>query len=71
MVACMIKSVQQTGIPIAKEKLIMLITGMYKGIALFSDVGRSLHWTPSKKNKYRMRTAHAKVVPEEFWSEMW
>jgi len=71
MFAYMIKSVQRIGIPIPQEKIKMIITGKYKGIELFSDKGRPLHWLPSKKNMNRMKRAHSLVVPEEFWSELW
>uniref|UniRef100_A0A6B2KX13 VWFA domain-containing protein n=1 Tax=Arcella intermedia TaxID=1963864 RepID=A0A6B2KX13_9EUKA len=53
-----ILAVTRPNLPCAQEKVTMVLSGLYKGITLFSDVGRSLNWVPGKQNTYRIRTAN-------------
>jgi len=66
--AYMIKAIQIPGIPCPEQKIRMMLDGHYEGITLFTDHGRTLWWNPSKRNKYRIKSAHQGNVPDGFWS---
>ncbi|CAG8573990.1 2824_t:CDS:2 [Ambispora gerdemannii] len=73
--AQIIKAFQKPHMPLAREKLEMMVSGSWKGVRLFKDMFTKLPekavWIPSRQNLYRTLTAQKESVPDvRFWTTL-
>ncbi|CAG8475296.1 4639_t:CDS:2 [Ambispora leptoticha] len=73
--AQIIKALQKPHMPLAREKLEMMVSGSWKGVRLFKDMFTKLPekaiWIPSRQNLYRTLTAQKECVPDvTFWTTL-
>ncbi|KAG0338949.1 hypothetical protein BG004_006993 [Podila humilis] len=63
----------QRRMQLAREKILMLVEGKFKGIRLFSDKCNTgvdiLHWNPCKQTLYRMFTNHHEAFSLREWRQ--
>lgn len=72
------KTLQNTYCPLAKEKILMLITGEFQNILLFRDVHRTSKgkdvnlktWIPWKRNLSRLLERNKDCMTQEEWKQM-
>ncbi|RIA98283.1 hypothetical protein C1645_870824 [Glomus cerebriforme] len=76
-----LKALQKPSMPLAKEKIEMVISGTWQGITLFVDKPKNsedpeqlarfvdnTHWFPTHQKVYRILKAHRSVIPDvNYW----